>query len=190
ESNRKKHFEIVYSGLLGVAYDFNTVLASAKDLQTDDSYRFLIRGVGEMDEFIRNKIEELNLSNVQLSTEFLVQAELIELLSGADALILPMKEHSSSDAGLPTKLIEYMATGRPIICISSGESARIVREAKCGVVVSPSDSSGLTKEIINLRENSNREELGANGKKYAEDHFSLVRIASKLEVAFRHAMSN
>ena len=100
-----------------------------------------------------------------------------------------MKDHTSSDAGLPTKLIEYMATGRPIICISAGESARIVRDAKCGIVVSPGDSTNLTKEIKSLREDSNREKLGMKGRRYAEEHFSLVRIASKLEAAFLHAIN-
>ncbi len=188
KGSSKKNFEIVYSGLLGVAYDFNAILEAAKNLQEDGHYHFLIRGVGEMESSIRSKLNDFNLSNVTISVEFLKQDSLVELLSYADALILPMKDQKSSDAGLPTKLLEYMACGRPIICISAGESARIVEDANCGVVVPPGDSSRLATAIRELRDNSNREELGKNGRKYAEEHFSLEKIATKLEAAFRHAI--
>ena len=188
EPSESTQFKIVYSGLLGVAYDFKIVLDAAKNLQEEDDYHFLIRGVGEMEAYIRNEILEMKLSNVTFDTEFLEQHQLIELLTEADALLLPMTSHSSSDTGLPTKLLEYMACGRPIICISSGESARIVREANCGIVVPFENAPNLAKAIRELRNNSNREILGRNGREYAEENFSLGKIAKKLERAFRYAI--
>ncbi len=190
DTRRAKHFKIVYSGLLGVAYDFSTILEAAKKLQESNNYHFLIRGVGEMENFIRAKIDEFNLTNVTLSTEFLEQETLTELLSSADALILPMKDYQSSDSGLPTKLFEYMACGRPIICMSAGESAKIVKEANCGIIVPPNDPSGLVTAILELEGNTSRVELRRNGRKYAEENYSLEKIAIKLEAAFNHAIKH
>ena len=185
---KENQFTIVYSGLLGVAYDFETILEAANDLQTDSTIHFIIRGIGEMESSIRSAMIKRNLRNVTLSSDYLVQQKLIQLLANADVLILPMKSDEFSDIGLPTKLLEYMACGRPIICISAGEPARIVKESNCGIVVSPHNTSELVTAIVGLKESSELEELGRNGRKYAEANFSLEKIASKLEAAFQSGL--
>ena len=184
-----RKFRIVYSGILGFGYDFEIILKTAKILQ-DSPVHFLIRGIGELEKEIRAQIKKNNLANVELSTEFLRRDLLIDLLMQSDALILPMKSNDFSDFGLPTKLLEYMACGRPIICCSSGESARIVDEAKCGIVLPPNDARTLATSIRELRNRTDLNELGANGRRYAEQHFSIERIAAKLEAAFQQAISN
>ena len=189
DTSEDPHFDIVYSGLLGIAYDFETILEAAAELQNDSTIRFLIRGIGEMESSIRNRIIDLNLANVTLSSNYLERDDLIQLLLKADALLLPMTPNYYSDIGLPTKLLEYMACGRPILCISSGESARIVKEANCGIIVPPRDSSGLVTAILELKGNIFRNQLGKNGRKYSEEYFSLEKIAVKLEAAFHHAIN-
>lgn len=188
DSSKDNHFDIIYSGSLGIDYDFETILEAAAELQKDSAIRFLIRGFGEMENSIRDRIIKRNLKNVTLSSDYLEREDLIQLLMKADALLLPMTPNKYSDIGLPTKLFEYMACGRPVLCISAGESARIVKEANCGVIVPPSDPSGLVSAINDLRENINRDEFGKNGRKYVEEHFSLEKIAIKLEAAFHHAI--
>ena len=182
-------FTILYSGLLGVGYDFDTVIQAAHLLQKNKEIRFHIRGVGEMEGWIRKEVVLKNLTNVTVSSEFLEQTKLVELLTNADALLLPMKPTQSSDMGVPTKLFEYMACGRPIVCCSAGESARIVEKANCGIVVHPGNAESLAKAISSLAKSAKSTELGLNGRKYAEEHFSIDCIAFKLERAFEQAIA-
>ncbi len=179
-------FSVVYSGLLGVAYDFDCLLEAASALR-EEEVDFLIRGVGEMEGSIRRRISEGSLHNVTVSTQFLQIEGLVSLLNSAGSLILPMSKNESQDAGIPTKLLEYMSCGRPILCVSSGASAEIVRNAACGVVVPPGDSSALADAIRTLRASEEREQMGINARAYAEANFSLWSIAKKLEEAFHHA---
>lgn len=182
-------FTIVYSGLLGVGYDFETVLNAAEALHEDHSIHFLIRGIGEREHMLRRHALESGLDNLTISTDLLQIDQLVGLLVDADALILPMMPFDSHDAGVPTKLLEYMSCGRPIICGSRGESARIVENAKCGIVYPPSDSRSLVEAIQKLKDSPFKEEMGQNGRLYAEQNYSLDIIASKLERAFLYAMS-
>jgi glycosyltransferase involved in cell wall biosynthesis len=189
EASKNDKFTVIYSGLLGVGYDFEVVLQAAKQLQ-NNKVHILIHGTGEMEEWVRNEVIKQNLNNVTISSVFLEHTELIELLTSADAFLLPMKPHKSSDMGVPTKLLEYMACGRPVICSSAGESARIVEKAKCGIVVPPGDALALAGAISELAESRSRMKMGLNGRTFAEEHYALEKIAIKLERAFQHAISN
>jgi glycosyltransferase involved in cell wall biosynthesis len=186
-NSSSRRFRVIYSGILGVGYDFRTVLAAAERIMDRGQIEFLIRGMGEMETFIRQYIEEKKLSNVTLSTEFLESDALVNLLQSADALLLPMASFESHDAGVPTKLMEYMACGRPVICVSKGISAEIVSKANCGYVVKPSCPEDLVDAIVQLRADPNLTMMGQRGREYAVQHYSLPIIAKKLERAFNYA---
>ena len=61
-----------------------------------------------------------------------------------------MKSLKASEMGLPTKIFEYQACGKPIIACSNGEPAHYIRSTNSGIVVQPKDSIGLADSIIKL----------------------------------------
>ena len=183
----KNRFIIVYSGILGVGYDFEIVIQSAQILEENQEIQFLIRGTGEMENWIRDEVKTRKLTNVLVSNEILERTKLVELLTTADALLLPMKSHGHSDMGIPTKLLEYMACGRPIVCSSAGESARIVKEASCGYVVQPGNAQALSDAISELIKDPSTKKMGLNGRKFVEKNYTIEQIARKLEEAFTQA---
>ena len=56
---------------------------------------------------------------------------------------------------MSSKLYEYQAVGKPIICCSNGIPGTYVEETKSGLVVSPGDYEALTQAVINLKANPN-----------------------------------
>jgi len=83
------------------------------------------------------------------------------------------------DAVIPSKLLTYMASGRPIMCAASSESvaARLIREASCGVVVRPDDPAALVEGAMALRADASlRGEMGINGRTYAERNYNKARV--------------
>ena len=125
----------MYSGVLGLGYDFDVVLEAARLLDKNNDIVFVIRGVGEMAPRLKKRISEFGLRNVVLDTRFLPKDELAALLGSADVFVLPMATMSFVDLGLPTKLFEYQSYGKPIICVSGGEPARYVESTKSGLIV-------------------------------------------------------
>src|SRR5690606_32576514 len=102
-------FTVMYSGVLGLGYDFDVVLKAARFLSKNEDIVFVIRGVGEMAPQLQKRISELGLRNVVLDTRFLPKDELATLLGSADAFVLPMAGMSFVELGLPTKVFEYQA---------------------------------------------------------------------------------
>jgi glycosyltransferase involved in cell wall biosynthesis len=71
-----------------------------------------------------------------------------------------------------------MAASRPIITsVPNGEITYVINEANCGLCNSPSDPKSLAGSIIWMYKNQEKaKDMGNNGKKYVEEHFSRENI--------------
>lgn len=175
-------FTVLYSGALSVAYDFDQILTAAKVLMVEaPEVEFVIQGGGEYASFIEKSILEAGLRNVVFINQIVNRAKVAELLNEADALILPLKNFGRPYLGLSTKLYEYQAVGKPIICCADGVPAEYIKETKSGLVVSPGDFRSLVESIVFLTKNrENAIEMGENGRIYVENNLSLEKIGQEL----------
>ena len=174
ESNcSNDQFVLMYSGVLNLGYDFDLVLETARLLKKYKDIVFMIRGFGEVAPRLERLIVDLGLSNVVLDTRFLPKNELSFLLSSADVFLLPMPPLDFVDQGLPTKIFEYQSYGKPIICVSNGESARYVRLTNSGLVSKPSDPEALAQTVLRLYADRKLGRcLGSNGWKYVSENLT------------------
>jgi colanic acid biosynthesis glycosyl transferase WcaI len=181
DKSLNRPFVVMYSGVLGFGYDFDVVLKAASLLSKKENIVFVIRGVGEMAQRLKKAIGELDLNNIVLDTDFLPKDELFAVLASADVFVLPMATVSFVDLGLPTKVFEYQAYGKPIICVSSGEPARYIETTKSGLVVKPKDASGFAKSVIRLyKDRLAGAELGMNGREHVSEYLTSEKIGERM----------
>jgi len=101
------------------------------------------------------------------------------------ALLLPLSGLGSVEMGISSKLYEYQAYGKPIVCCSSGQPGRYVSETESGIVVKPGDYEVLAKATLYLTDNQDvAEKLGASGRRYVENSLSIEKIGSKMMNVF------
>ena len=190
----KKHsgrFVVMYSGVLGLGYDFDVVLKAASLLSKSEDVVFVIRGVGEMAPVLKKAISELGLRNVVLNTDFLPRAELASLLDSADVFVLPIAAMSFVDLGLPTKVFEYQVYGKPIICVSGGEPARYVETSGSGLIVKPRDAGGFAEAVTRLYTDRRfAAKLGTNGRKYVSEHLTSGKIGERMHTVLASVVSS
>lgn len=175
-------FRVVYTGILGLGYDFDQILNCAKVLAgKGENVEFVLHGIGESLPEIKKKIKELKLTNVQLSNQILKNREdVTKILNAADAFILPMRNYGHRYLGLPTKLYEYQAVGKPIICCCEGVPSDYITETNSGLIVNPGDYETLATTIINLKNNPELTyRLGENGRRHVESEESIEAIGLK-----------
>ena len=182
---KKGRFVVMYSGVLGLGYDFDVVLEAAGRLAEHEDIIFVIRGVGELAPSLQRRISELSLENVVLDTRFLPREKLSALLGSADVFVLPMAGMSFVDDGLPTKVFEYQAYCKPIICCSEGEPARYVGATGSGLVVKPKDADGFAEAVVRLYEDRKfAAELGWNGRQYVSENLTTEKIGTNMYKVF------
>jgi len=185
-------FRVLYSGAFSVAYDFDQVLLAAKRLEGVGDVEFVLQGGGELIGYVKTRVKELRLRNVKVIDRIVSRSEVAELLSGADALLLPLRDFGRPYLGISSKLYEYQAAGKPIICCADGQPAKYIRETNSGIVIKPGNYEALAKAVLYLREN--REiagKLGVSGRQCVEGSLSLNKIGLRIIRAFerRGAMS-
>ena len=130
---------------------------------------------------MRSKVEKLKLKNVQIIDKLLSREAVGEVLSQADVLLLPLADFKTPYRGMSSKLYEYQAVGKPIICCSKGIPAAYVRDTYSGLVVNPGDAKGLVNAIIELKLNPDMASaMSKNGRKYAESEASIEAIGIKM----------
>jgi len=87
-----------------------------------------------------------------------------ELLGHADVLILPLVEFKKPYRGMSSKLYEYQAAGKPIICCSRGYPEIMCRIHFC-LVVRPGDFEALANAVLKLKGDSRtRLIMGESGR--------------------------
>ena len=108
-----KPFTILYAGGLSQAYGVDRLLEAISSFDKADSIQLRLFGRGDQEE----KIQQLVNSDPRFYYGgFVSSDELVPELLHADLLINPRPTHEAF-AGLsfPSKLIEYLATGRPVL---------------------------------------------------------------------------
>jgi glycosyltransferase involved in cell wall biosynthesis len=182
----KNRFTVMYSGVLGLGYDFDVILDAAQILAENRDIVFFIRGVGEKAVELKKAISERGLGNVVLESRFLSKDELDALLGSADAFVLPMAGMDFVELGLPTKVFEYQSYGKPVICVSGREAARYVNLTKSGYVVKPDDANSLAEAVTQLyKDEALGAELGQNGKEYVSEHLTSEKIGERMYRLFK-----
>jgi len=185
----RSDFRILYSGAFSVAYDFDQVLLASKRLEDVDGVEFVLQGGGELAGYVGSRVKELGLNNVKVLDRIVSRAEVAELLGGADALILPLRDFGTPYLGMSSKLYEYQAAGKPVICCAEGQPAEYVKETRSGVVVRPGDHEALAEAVLYLKENrAVAEGLGASGRRYVESNLSIDKIGLKMMEIFNYIL--
>jgi glycosyltransferase involved in cell wall biosynthesis len=175
----------LYAGLHGLAQGLDQILGAAELLKADSPCRFVLLGDGPEKKTLMKQAAEKELSNIEFQDP-LRAAELPEVVASADLVLVTLKMHIPG--AVPSKLYEAMASGRPVVLVAEGEAAEIVERFNAGIVVPPGDIQGLARAIRTLCASPElRTELGANGRRAAEEEFDrehiVARFISHLEAA-------
>jgi glycosyltransferase involved in cell wall biosynthesis len=186
-----KRFVVLYSGAFSIAYNFAQVLNAAKIIEgKDKEIEFVLQGKGELLESIKKDIRRLKLRNVTVRDEILTREKVAKLLRQADVLVQPIGDFGSPHMGISSKLYEYQAVGKPIVCSSCGTPGLYVSQTRSGIVVEPGDHKALARAILYLKRNPvAARKMGQNGRKYVEKNASLEAIVLQLKLVLEKSVS-
>jgi len=162
-------FVALFAGALGFAQDLDTVLEAAALLRPHARIVFLIVGDGVEKARLQEKARALDLANVRFMP--VVPAdEYPEVVASAD-LCLATLQRSLLCPVVPSKLLGYMAAGRPIVAAfpEGGDAPRVIREADCGLSVPAGEPRRLAEAILEASENSEQwRARGDRGRRFVE----------------------
>jgi colanic acid biosynthesis glycosyl transferase WcaI len=172
-------FLVCYSGNLGRAHEFSTLLAAAQELREDRSIAFLIVGGGARMEALQQAVRQRSLESFRF-LPYQDRSTLEDSLAAADvhlASLLPALEGFI----VPSKVYGILAAGRPLIFIgdADGDVGRTIDEAQCGISVGIDNGMHLAASILKLQ--SDPAACAAMGTRAREAFLSRYAFANAID---------
>lgn len=97
---------------------------------------------------------------------------------------------TSSAEGLPIALLEYMASGLPVVVTDAGECGRIVRESGGGIVVGSSDVAGFAQALQRLAGDPDRAaRMGEAGRLFVRAGYGLETMIRRVEAVYEDLLA-
>jgi glycosyltransferase involved in cell wall biosynthesis len=172
---------VLYAGTVGMAHGLDTLLDAAEEVERRSgtaqhngtaALAVTIAGDGAEARSLRARLAADGPAGVRMLGA--VPAESIPALYAQnDVAVVMLRDLPIFEGALPTKLLEAMAAGRPVVLAARGEAARLVEAEGCGVVVPPEDPRALAEALESLAADPGRRKtMGASGRAAAERDFS------------------
>lgn len=177
-------FKIIFTGNIGKAQGLDILPKTAERLK-DENIVFVIVGDGRYREEFEKEIIDSDVRNMFILIERQPAERIPELLAACDAAYISFMNTPLFEKTIPAKLQSYMACGMPIIASASGETARIIEEAQCGVCTPIDDINTLADSIKSFVRREDKVELANNACDYYEQHFEKMAFMYKLEDALK-----
>jgi len=179
--NLKNKFVVLYTGIIGFAQGIETIIKTANLLKEKNEIVFLIVGSGPKEEEIKNLVKELRLTNVILTGQR-PREEMPYFVSRADVCLATYKNSPVFKKNIPSKIFDYMASGKPIIVNLEGEASEIILSAQAGLLSLPEDPESLKEAILKIYESPIlKEKMGESALIYARQYYDKKVISENLE---------
>lgn len=142
-------FTLTYVGTLSDIYPVEGLLMALNRLRSEKK-DFVLRFVGSLSAKTRQMIiSEIPGSSLEL-LPYTAHIEAINYMLNSSLLILIIPLHQSNKSIITGKLFEYIASGRPILCIgpTEGDAARIIRSVGSGATFNYFDGDGIYEFLV------------------------------------------
>ena len=188
EIKEKIIFSFLFAGNIGEAQDFLSIIKAVKILSKKDikNFRIIIIGEGSKKSWLQTEIKKQEIDKYfELLNSYPIE-RMPSFFQHADALIISLLDREVFNMTIPGKIQFYLTSGIPIVGMISGEGANVIKKAEGGLICESGDYINFSKiieKVINL-DKKTLEQMGKNGKEYANQEFSKKDLIKDLENIF------
>ncbi|HZP99239.1 MAG TPA: glycosyltransferase family 4 protein [Reyranella sp.] len=183
-------FALLYSGTLALKHNPDLLWSLAKHFEEDGDVAVAVAASGVSYDTLKERRAAEQSRNLALLP--LQPMEVFPDVLGSADVVVALLENDAGPYSVPSKVLNYMCAGRPILLSAPADnlSARLVASTGAGVCVPAGDPHAFVEAAQWLRNRpQERAELGAAGRRYAENAFNIGIIADRFEKVFATAIA-
>ena len=149
-----KEFTLTHLGIITPSRNAPQLWAALKELKAENpdfNKNIKIKLIGQIDQSVVQNLKDAGLMGNTEITPYIPHDEIQQIQQSSQVLLLLINNTPNAKGILTGKLFEYLASGRPILCIGpeDGDAARILNETHSGITVS-FENKEMMKEIVKL----------------------------------------
>lgn len=148
------YFTICFFGTMSDKIELGTVIEAALQLE-DQGFpiRFVLCGNG--DNYERYQAKAVNCKNV-IFPGWIGAAEILSLMRISDVGLAPYRSRKDFIASIPTKAVELLSAGLPIVSSLKGSLEELLEVHQCGITYENNDVNGLVNIARDLYSNCDK----------------------------------
>jgi glycosyltransferase involved in cell wall biosynthesis len=184
-------FVVGYSGNMGRAHEFATVIDAAERLRGARDVMFLFVGGGKHEAWLRDEAARRGLGALFRFRPYQPRERLAESLCVADLHLVTLKPELEGLI-VPSKFYGIAAAGRPTLFVGDpdGEIARILRAEDCGLSLRAGDAQGLAQAIVELKADAERRaSMGSNARRAFDARFDKPRAMAEWRAILERSLA-
>ena len=179
---------IGYVGVMGIQDGVDYLLRALHHLVYDmgrrDVFCVLIGGLGSAQPSLRRLATQLGLDDYVWFTGWVSDADLLRYIASADICVDPDPSNPFNDRSTMTKMLEYMAQGKPIVAFDLPEHRFTAQAA--AMYARPSDELEFARAVAQLMDDpARRQAMGVFGRRRVETELAWHYSARNLVEAYR-----
>jgi glycosyltransferase involved in cell wall biosynthesis len=133
-----------------------------------------------VDEF-RVRADALGIADAVEFRGVISREAMLDEMRSAAALVTARPDTPQNRANMPTKLIEYLATGTPVVATAVGNASEVVVNRETGLLVDPGNPGALAAAVLWVFDNEREARLiGQAGRESALSRFDQRRHVDAL----------
>lgn len=180
--HRPDLFNIVFTGNIGEAQDFDAVLDAVEGLR-NEPVRWIIVGDGRKASWLAEEVTRRGLKERLLLPGRFGLERMPSFFRHADALLVSLRNDPVFAQTIPGKVQTYLAAGVPILAMLDGEGAQVITEGGAGLAVAAGDSAALIYAVRHMVSMSQKQrvEMGQRGPALIMSDFNRDHLLTQLE---------
>lgn len=184
--------DVVYIGSMQTGKDGVEFLleAFARIAGKYGKLRLVLIGNTAFDGFIRlqQQVEALQIGNRVVFTGRMPVADIPLPLKNAKMLVLARPANKQAEAGMPTKVGEYLATGNPVVVTKVGSIPDYLEDGVNAFLAEPGDVAGFADKMEEILLHPDKAKVvGERGKELARSVFNYTYQGARL-ASFFHSL--
>ena len=165
--NAEGPLRVVYAGLLGFPQGLEFAVEAVEDM-AGEGFELHLFGDGVDRALLAERCRAAGRHHVFVHGH-VAYDDYLQSIATADVLLASLRP--GVESAMPSKILEYMAAGKPILFVGSGEGADVVREAEAGATTAYGDKRLFQETLRELaRDAALRRRLGENGRNWVMRH--------------------
>jgi Glycosyltransferase len=144
-------FTITYVGTLSDIYPLDGFL-NALHIFKEKGNEYMLRFIGTVSKYQKDLIQSKAGDSTLEFIPYIDHTTAIEFMLKSTVLLLIIPDHQSNKSIITGKIFEYIASGKPIICLGpvDGDAAGIIRDTGHGITFSYTDSKLISEYLARL----------------------------------------
>jgi glycosyltransferase involved in cell wall biosynthesis len=180
---------------MGRKKDGVDILINAFNIFHENNPKFKLYLIGYTNDITEEKELKQLISILKLNTAIVLTGkvkrdDMPKFLTNATILALARPESKQAEAGFPTKLGEYLATGNPVVVTSVGEIENYLTHGVNAFICKPGNIRDFAEKLDFIAKNQSfAKKVGIEGRKLAETVFNYKKQAINI-ITFINKIKN